>query len=38
MSLLRFCHPRKLTERELAQHVERIMSALRRIYAAKVEK
>ena len=31
MSVLRFCHSNKLTERGIARHVERIMSALRRL-------
>ena len=38
MSVLRFCHPRKLTGREIAQHVERIMAALRRMAPPQLEK
>lgn len=38
MSLLRFCHPRKLTEREVAQYIGRIMSALRHMAAERAAK
>lgn len=38
MSVLPFCHPRKLTEREIGLHVERIMAALRRMTAERAEK
>ena len=38
MNVLPFCHPRKLTEREIEKHVERIMSALRRIGPPETEK
>ena len=38
MSAHRFCHPRKLTEREIAQHVERFMSALRCMASVRLEK
>ena len=38
MSVLPFCHPRKLTEREIALHLERIIAALRRITSERAEK
>ena len=38
MSVLRFSHPRKLTEREIAQHVERIIAALRGMVPPLLEK
>jgi hypothetical protein len=38
MPVLAFCHPRRLTKREIAEHVERIMVALRRMTAERAEK
>ena len=38
MNVLPFYHPRKLTPREIAQNVERILDALRRVSQDRSEK
>lgn len=38
MNVLPFCHPRRLTQREIAQNVEHILDALRRMSRSEGEK